>query len=97
MARIAALRAGGSFGQDSTTESKPRSASPNFCEAICEGLSEFPSDSDDFWRFETSTAHHSLIFDRTRHAAPDTDFSPLFAMVFPLFTPLESATGSDSK
>jgi hypothetical protein len=58
MARIAVLSAGESFGHDATTESKPRRASPDFCEAICEGLSEFPNEFELFSRFETSTAHH---------------------------------------
>ena len=59
MARIAALSGAGSFTHDSTTESKPRSASPELREAIGEGLSEFPNESPVFRRFEPCSAHHS--------------------------------------
>ena len=59
MERTAALSVGGSACQFFTTESRPEKASAEFCEAICEGLSEFPNEFALFRRFETSTAHHS--------------------------------------
>ena len=43
-------------------------------------------------RFETCSAHHFSIFDRTRHAASDSDFFPFFAMVSSACTCGQSAT-----
>jgi hypothetical protein len=75
MARIADLRTVGNAGHDSTTESKPQSATPNSCEAICEGLSVFPRESENFWRFETSTAHHSTL--QISFGASQTQFNTI--------------------